>query len=374
MAKVSGKRIFIALNLGQTLVLGLKNAMKKIAGGYEPIKLGELNKLLRSRKTKVLSATSVRVWLAAKEMKARRCKTKGERNYQVAELAELTSLSNRKIASSLRELKRARLLSFTTTELEFTPLQQDEISKRSENRLVPFPRRLLRVLAKHQKPAELVAILAHLSRLLWLKKHEVSGVGFVSASWLTETYGISRRSVMNARRWLVNTGVLAIRKVSQILLNRHGQCFEVCLERRNPDTAPPRVKNCAASAPLIKNQELLRSTRNQEPTSGLQVREACLTNVTPEDLRSLSRLRSLYRQAVAREWIGDSESEYLNFVAASVRAVQARGDSVRIFVAIVRKRLWAHITQAEEDQARCAIKKTLKPNLKLSELGIQVCI
>ena len=56
-------------------------------------------------------------------------------------------------------------------------------------------------------------------------------------------------------------------------------------------------------------------------------------------------------------WIADSESGFLDFAAAAVRANRAGGDAVRIFVAIVRKKLWHHITHADEERARAVINR-----------------
>jgi len=79
-------------------------------------------------------------------------------------------------------------------------------------------------------------------------------------------------------------------------------------------------------------------------------------NVLPEDLPHLSRMECLFRQAVDRGFLRGSEMDALNFLGASIRAraVKAR-DPVRVFVGIVRRGLWSHITCAEEERARAAL-------------------
>jgi hypothetical protein len=48
----------------------------------------------------------------------------------------------------------------------------------------------------------------------------------------------------------------------------------------------------------------------------------------------------------------------LNWLAAALRANSVRdGDPVRVFVAIVRRGLWSHITQAQEERARVALAR-----------------
>lgn len=80
-----------------------------------------------------------------------------------------------------------------------------------------------------------------------------------------------------------------------------------------------------------------------------------LNRIVPEDLCRFDRLEQLYFQAAKRRWIDPCEAMALNFVAAAVRSRQVARDPVKVFVAIVRKGLWHHITQAQEDRARCAL-------------------
>jgi hypothetical protein len=71
----------------------------------------------------------------------------------------------------------------------------------------------------------------------------------------------------------------------------------------------------------------------------------------------LSRLRELYRQATEAGWIERGEAAFLNFTAAAVRSTRAAGDPVRIFVGLVRGRLWHYITLEEEARAAQAIRR-----------------
>jgi hypothetical protein len=71
----------------------------------------------------------------------------------------------------------------------------------------------------------------------------------------------------------------------------------------------------------------------------------------------LSRLRLLYGQATAAGWLPKSEANFRNFIAAAARATRVAGDPVRIFVAIVRKGLWHHLSNEDEARALTAIKR-----------------
>ena len=83
-----------------------------------------------------------------------------------------------------------------------------------------------------------------------------------------------------------------------------------------------------------------------------------IKNITPDDFKSFYRTEELYFQAVKAKWVTDSENSFLNWMSAAVRAkTLTNGDSVRVFVGIVKKKLFTHITQSEEERARAAIKK-----------------
>jgi hypothetical protein len=77
-----------------------------------------------------------------------------------------------------------------------------------------------------------------------------------------------------------------------------------------------------------------------------------------EDLLAYSRTEALYQQAVSARWIQGSEANLLNWIAAAVRAKTCRArDPVRVFLGIVKRGLWSHITDADEERARRAINR-----------------
>jgi hypothetical protein len=77
--------------------------------------------------------------------------------------------------------------------------------------------------------------------------------------------------------------------------------------------------------------------------------------VRVEDLRCFSRAEALYWQAVDSGLISHSEANALNWLGAAARATSVNGDAVRVFVGIVRRRLWKHITHEQEERARRAL-------------------
>src|SRR5690606_12683296 len=100
----------------------------------------------------------------------------------------------------------------------------------SGRRPVPIPRRLLRLLAKHTKPAEVIAAIAHLIRCLFKRGKEIHMQGFVRAEWVAEVFGVSVRAVYAARSWLVGLGVLKQLPIHQFVMNKHGGLFQVVVE------------------------------------------------------------------------------------------------------------------------------------------------
>ena len=108
---------------------------------------------------------------------------------------------------------------------------------------------------------------------------------------------------------------------------------------------------------------MLRLPRIAAPGAcGQESGKPILRDIRPDDLRRLSRLRELFRQATEAGWLSRSEADFQNFVAAAVRATRleagsVRNDPVRVFVGIVRKRLWHHITIEQEERAREVIAR-----------------
>ena len=88
-----------------------------------------------------------------------------------------------------------------------------------------------------------------------------------------------------------------------------------------------------------------------------RVGEPNIRDVQREDLFSFTRMETLYRQAVRAGLAEASEAGALNFLAAACRAREVEGEAPKIFMGIVRKRLWKHITQADEDRALSALRK-----------------
>jgi len=77
-----------------------------------------------------------------------------------------------------------------------------------------------------------------------------------------------------------------------------------------------------------------------------------------EDLREPQRLDCLYREAVRSGIVRESPASRLQWFAAAEHATEAaERNPCGLFVAVYRRGLWHHITQAQEDLARMKLRK-----------------
>lgn len=159
------------------------------------------------------------------------------------ELATLTGTTDvRRTRAALRRLHRVGLpldvlcAPKLPTEL-LLPLVSTDITAIVENhrRRVPVPRRLVRFLARYQRPAVLAVAFAHLLRGLYYRNDLCVSGGTCKASWISDVFGIDLRTAKSARRLLVEIGFVLPMPTPQKLLNRFGQRFQINLAWSAPD-------------------------------------------------------------------------------------------------------------------------------------------
>ncbi len=382
-----------------------------LQGGYKTHTVTQIGNLIWCFNTKKISLRALRIYFAclvivaareAAKRSRRRDKT-GARElpprYLVQELARLTGCRSLYVRRELRLLERAGLLLFSETEIVFTksqlPGSQDVTAmlagRRSIMRPIPLPRPLLRYLAQCSKIAVIKTILAYCTRGLSLSRTgEVAGKGTAKASWIAKVTGLSLRAVRTARAGLIAIAFIADDEGSkQWKLNRDGAYFSINLAWSNPAAqenvldegadatiavdnspslnthfAPPIPQKRPEFAPPYKDLKTPKGLKNQKTQqadhSGFYRKETKnpnLNDIQLDDLRRLSRLKELYRQAVLAKWLSDSEANLRNFVAAAVRATRVHGDAVKIFVSIVRQGLWHQINHEQEDRAREVLRR-----------------
>jgi hypothetical protein len=368
-------------------------------GGYKAVTPIQMANVLGAADAGLISLRGVRVYFGCFELQARReaaGRVRGDAGrrratgvrYSADELARLLGdVSPAAARTEFRRLERAGLLCFVPESIAVTEtplgyardLLADLCGGRKAARPIPVPRRLLAFLCRCHKPALLKTLLAYLVRGLSIERGtgEVRGAGAVKATWIARVLGLSERSVRSARAELIQLGVITKDVGShQRKLNRDGAYFRVNLAWK--DAAHPRIEaegaaeDVRASAPPVattagrfappeKRPKTPSDLKDQklapcEPAGACGRRgEVRLRDVRPADIRRLSSLRELYDQAVCAGWLRGSEASFLAFAAAAVRANRVGTDPVRLFVAIVRRGLWHHVTAADEDRARAVI-------------------
>ena len=356
----------------------LERAMTtKVEGGYRVIRLGEICNLAALRRDRTISSLALRVYLGSHILAASRLQTDNPR-FTVKELTQrIGGASELSVQKALQELQTAKVLKFDEHRITFfadvLPQAQTVADAMGTKpwRPVPLPRYVLRALARHKRPVELIAALAHLIRLLFKKGAQIKNTGLVKASWIASVFSVSERAVCSARQWLIAEKIIIPKEVSQTVLNRFGACFIVQLSQLGKKLAGKIKRKLSGSKPKfadpLKQQVLNKSTSTNQSTkkpafsgnSGFleqKEQKPTITNITSDNLHRLSHLEELYKQATEAKWLPECEASLRNFVAAAVRATRVPGNAVKIFVGIVRKSLWHHITQEQEDRALQALK------------------
>jgi len=345
-----------------------------VQGGYVLITVGQLANVCAARKEGAITFLALRVWLATLEQRARRCFASKTVRYSVSEIRELmgSGVTDHGIESALRALARAGFLQWSKTGIdhgtELTPSGEAFASLLGTNhrRRVPIPRRVLRALFRHKRPSEVLAALGHLIRCLFKHGSRIANYGLVKASWIASVFGIAERSVHSARRWLIKEQFLTQERVHQLVMNRWGGKFVVNLggvsrPSGGDDFAPP-----IQTKSTYPNQSTYDQTKHlvQKPSgvfgkhfSKPELRAPTLKNILPEDLKQLPRLEELYRQAIAANWLVPCDANFRNFVCAALRATRSGGRVGAIFIGIVRRRLWHHITSEQEARALGVLRR-----------------
>ena len=389
-----------------------------IQSGYKTITPIELSNALFALRSKLITFRAFRIYLgcfsliAIREAAKRSTPhTRGKGTltprYRIFELRRLTGASEKEIRRELCRLKRCGLLTFAESEIEISksPVTGSEdlltalSGKRSALRPIPVPRSALRFLASCSKPALTKTMLFYILRGLTIdrKSGEVRGKGTLKLSFATDALGVSERAAKYARSELIKIGWISKDTGSfQRKLNRDGAYFLINLSWINPNSAayqsnlaansnesrvvaesqfaPPEAKTCTKFAPPYKEKKTPYGSKDQKTLGAAQIptgvfskqfreRKPNIRDVKLDDLMSLSKMEALYLQACKLGLTQASEASALNFLSAAVRAKRVKsGDPVKVFVSILRRKLFHHITQEEEETARRALVRIRAEN------------
>lgn len=303
-----------------------------------------------------------------------------QRRFLRSELAQLVGAKEgTSLGRELSSLRAAGLVTFTEGAIECASRTGRSgqilglLGSRGGKRLVPVPRQVLKFLARCSRPALAKTMVAYLLRGLALERSgNIKSAGTVKVSWICRLCQVSERAARAARAELIRLGWITKDTGSfQRKLNRDGAYFVInpAWRRVVKRFAPRHPEKCTQSAPPIEKPETPYGSKNQKAAQpqraetgvckaneGEVSRVPTLRNICLSDLQRLSRLRVLYAQATAAKWLTHSDANFRNFVAAAARATRVHGDAVRVFIGLVRRGLWHHLTSADEDRAIRALK------------------
>jgi hypothetical protein len=235
-----------------------------------------------------------------------------------------------------------------------------------------------------------------LIRCLFYRKGEgCTSSGCCKASWIARVFGVTERSVYDARRYLIEElGWITPQESTQRVLNRDGLWVTIDLqwgppERRvveadevgqvgepatptaNELSGPPANSAGHFSGP-VENKKPLEGSKDQETAGGgppgfsiskSSEEKPTLLDITGEDLRDVGRLEQLHTEAVDRELVTSSEADRLKFFAGAVHAQSVGKNPTRLFAWMIWKGRWDFITQADEDEAVARLKKRNRPDV-----------
>jgi hypothetical protein len=334
----------------------------------------------------LISVYDLRIWLACHEIVSRRCQIgRGKKpDYRLGEVVALLGTgSDAKARKGIERLENAGLLVWDGDAISVDTKRcetqgQDALEWRrllalvaNNKRKVPVPRRMICHLARSRSRTVIATVLGHLLRCLYYRKGQCLSGGRCKASWIAEVFGVDVRNVKAARKALVGLGWLEPGEAGQVVLNRWGMPMAVNLSwgppvKTNGTKLPPRRSRSPLKAPPPESYiELSSRNTNQKlgGAAGVEMKPKKesrpeLKRICIEDLRDPGRLDCLYQQATNAGMVRHSTAGRLRWFAAAEHAMAAgRRNPCGLFIALWRRGLWHHITQAQEDAARLKLKK-----------------
>lgn len=242
-------------------------------------------------------------------------------------------------------------------------------------RSLPIPRRVLRFLAACGRPSVAACMLGHMIRCLWWVDGRCVGIGSCSVAFITDLFSIHERNVKRARSWLKEAGWLRDVATPAAHVNAFGARVEIKLDwsagfptgvaeiTRTPPRCAPRDTK---TPPPVHKHKLLSGSENPSPpatqrtgacTQAVQQPPPDLRHIEAHDLGDPVRLNGLFAQAVRQKLVRGSLSDRLRFFGAAEHALRVgRRNPCGLFSAIVRRGLWAYISQVDEDRAATQLR------------------
>ena len=254
------------------------------SGGYEGISVTQLSMVWWAYQTGLISKLGLRAYFGCWELETRRRLSGGKYQPSLAGLQKLVGGPLKEGKAGLRPVVDRLLglgllstcskegVSFASSPKEIRHEDKSGLDAmldemRGVTRKVPVPRRIIRRLAGGLSKARTAVVIAHLIRCLFYRKAEgVNPVGCCKASWIANAFGITERSVYDARTYLaLELGWLIPQDNSQRILNRDGLWVTVNLNWGHEEKAAPAS---GPSAPELSTERGRREAPSENESSG----------------------------------------------------------------------------------------------------------
>lgn len=314
----------------------MDTSAKKPDGGFVFISVRSLTTAWTAYRRGNISLQDLRFYLAANELKIKhRCEP---RAFDPQELEHITGKRGGRRA--VEHLEDADVLVWTRLQIGFaehtTPML---LGIPNNRRKVPFPRRILRYLAREGTSAEIAVMFAVAMRCLYYRNSEVKARGRIKCSWISDRFGLDIRTVKKTKAALVKAGIIETHQSPQWMLNRWGCLITVnlCWQKATPSEH--------------KSHPLSNKDRNPEERKDKNPPDAVPLALTKEDLKVQETLEQMHESAVKGGLIPPTESDKLNFYAAAFHALRVGDNPVALFRHTIKTKHWEVISQADEDQA-----------------------
>jgi hypothetical protein len=347
-----------------------------IVGGYLLLRGSTLLASWWLMRRGTISFRDWRVYLGLHELLTRRkhSRRKSVPRFDEDELLLLLQLprthtSRAAVRRSIRVLTTAGMLSWSESALTLhdpsrwaTPdhdIPVDLLGIGNSNRLIPIPRRLLRLMTSTRQPALAATVLGHCIRCIFNAGTRERGRGLVKASWIADLFGIHERTIKHARSQLVRLGILTLHATPQRVMNRWGiaACINLVtrtqtppLTSKNAPVSPP-PRETSTSSKKINNQHLAAPPR----VAGARTRAKEINphrTLSPHDLANPTHLTTRLRDDVATGRYPAGEANRLTYFAAAARACTSDARNPGgLFVWTLHHGL-SCIRQRDEDLAR----------------------
>ncbi len=350
-------------------------SIEKPVGGYVLVREGALRAAWHRLAEGEIQLRDFRAWLACFELRARRGQLDTSRRrptFTPEELGRLVGCPQaRLVRASARRLEACGLAGLRAHRLTL----RDGKREAGMGRLVPIPRRLLRLLCEPHSKAFIATVLGHVLRCLFYRRGVIISGGYCKASELAEAFGISERAVRDNRQLLLARGLVTAFDADQRRLNRLGLPARFNLSSAEHDapvrpagrTSPAPRSPCTgtlAAGPVEHKNPSIRKINNQNPAKhawpdrgGREGRtlsdEPRLQKIRPEDLTDTARLLRLHEKAVAAGAHPPGEGGRLCFVAMAEHALSCGTDNPPgLFAWLVKHQRAGYPTLGDEDAAR----------------------